>query len=96
MKVIITENRIEQIMSTTSLPPHPNRQPAIANYNYYTIQLQNNEKDKLQRFHVDSYRILRIYICTAAQQLVRFVDSANSGGLDKGLLVKSIKKIASK
>ena len=62
-------------MSTTSLPP-PQPPPALANYNYYTIQLQNYEKDKLQRFYVDSYRILRIYICTAAQQLARFVDSA--------------------
>ena len=43
-----------------------------------------------------AYRILRIYVCTAAQQLSRLVDVAFSAGVNKSLLVKSIKKIDSR
>ena len=77
-----TKNVIEQIITPTT------NSQSLTTTNYYTIQLQNYEEDKLQRFNVDSYRILRIYICTAAQQLARFVDSAISAGSDKSLLTK--------
>ena len=43
-----------------------------------------------------AYRILKIYVCTAVQQLSRLVDFAVLAGVDKSLLVKSIKKIDSR
>ena len=52
-------------------------------------QLQSNEKDNHQLFHVVSYLILRIDVCTAAQQLARLV-KVILARIDKSLLVKKI------